>query len=316
MRILKNRSNETIECMRFICCVSILFIHCGFPLPLAVRGYAMAIARFAVPFLILLSGWYSDQDGKSTKAKKKLRDLAHIIWIGSLVCLLWNCCNSFLKSGEWLAWIIPYLNFRTLLNFLLFNRAVFINSVFYYFFIMVYVYVIFIFAQRFRLTMLLSCLSPLLLLVGIYVCEITDLPWYYGGNFLFLGIPMFMIGHFLRKFSDRLPRLKTQEWFLVLTGVVITGLEYRFFGSHYLYLGAVVIALSVFIFCVNHEDLKCSQLLVLAGTVLSLPIIVIHCEVRDTALILWHFGQYTFPLFVLVTSTILSILYQKIRRRI
>lgn len=311
----KSRSNGTIECMRFLCCVAILFIHCGFPLPQSMRGHTMAIARFAVPFLILLSGWYTDRDRKSSRARKKLRDTVRVVWIGGVICILWNCWNSWMKTGEWLNWIFPYWNYRTLLDFLLFNRAVFINSVFYYFFIMIYVYAIFIATQHLKLTRLLNYISPILLFIGIYICEFSKWPWYYGGNFLFLGLPMFMLGRFLRQFAVQLARLRTKEWLLFVIGVVTTVLEFRVFGSHYLYLGAIIIALSALFFCVNHETLQCPQLLVFAGTVLSLPVIVIHCEVKDTVQILWHLGQYAMPIAVLFISILLSLLYQKIRRR-
>ena len=313
----RNRENQTIECMRIICCVSILFIHCGFPLPSPVRSYAMAIARFAVPFLILLSGWFADHNEGWQKAKKKRWDTLRVILIGGIICLLWNCLNSYLQYSSLSAWLRPHLNRKTLYHFLLFNRAVFFNSVFYYFFIMVYVYSIFILAQRWKITAFLCYLSPVLLATGIYICEFAELPWYYGGNFLFLGLPVFLLGYRLREVQQKLIKWKEKEWLCILAAAAITITERMLFGSRYLYFGAVLLAVSVFVFCINHETLKCPKLLVKAGTMLSLPMIVIHCEVRDTLQLLTKLNNYALPLLVLVISLLLSVVYQKkIRRRI
>ena len=312
----KNRGNQSIECMRFLCCVSIMFIHTGFPLPPAVGGYAMALARFAVPFLILLSGWYTDHDGGSRKAKKKLKDTLRVALIGGIICILWNCVNSYLKELSFTSWIIPYRNRLTLINFLLFNRAVFFNSVFYYFFIMIYVYGIFILTQRFRITRYICFLIPLFLLTGIYICEFSDFPWYYGGNYLFLGLPVFLLGYSLRRCQNQLIRLRSKEWVLILMGVLLTLLEHRLKGAHYFYCSTILIAVSVFLFCVNHENLQCPATLVTAGTYLTVPMIVIHCEILATLNIAFTLNHYQLSLSVLLLSILLSIAYVKIRRRI
>ena len=312
----KNRSNQLIECLRFISCVCIMFIHCGFPLPVSLRGYAMAVSRFAVSYLIILSGWYVDHDTGIRKAQKKLKDTARIICIGGLACILWNCANSFFRYGSPSSWIVQYLNRRTVINFLLFNRAVFFNSVFYYFFIMLYVYVIFILAQKTGVTKGLCAVSPLLLVGGIIVSEFSSLPWYYGGNFLLLGIPMFCIGYYLRTKQRVIRALKSREWMFITAGAVLTYLEFRWQGSRYLYVGAIVIAVSVFVFCINHEDAHCPALLTTAGSILSLPMIVIHCEIRDTLQIFFPaLGGYGLPLLVLVLSIVLSYGFRKIWRR-
>ena len=314
MSTRSNRSNQTIECLRFVCSVAILFIHCGFPLAFA-SEYAMAVSRFAVPYLILLSGWYVDHNGKVEKAKKKRRDILRIILAGGCVCVIWNCFNSYLQYGNLSSWTVPYLNNRTLIDFLLFNRAVFLNSVYYYFFMMFYVYSIFIGAQRLRFSKMLLILSPVLLFGGVAICEFSSMPWYYGGNFLFVGIPCFCTGYLLRKAQDHLRILKSKEWAAVAVGLLLTYLEYRGQGSCYLYFGTIVVAVSVLVFCMNHEDIKCPKLLIKAGTYLSLPIIVIHCEIRDTLQILFpNLGINKLSLLVLFLSVISAMGYQIIKK--
>ncbi len=315
MVVQKNRENQLIECTRFLCSVLILFIHSGFPLPPTIGSYAVALSRFAVPFLILLSGWYVDHDGQDGRAKKKLKDTVRIALIGGCICLLWNCLNSYLKTGSFADWALIYLNRQTAINFILFNRAIFFNSVFYYFFVMVYVYCIFIGAQRMKLTKVICMITPILVAGLLYICEFTELPWYYGGNFFFLGLPLFFGGYILRNYSDKLVVLKSKEWMFITLGGLCTILERRLFGGHYIYIGVIIIAVFLLIFCINHKELKCPKCLVYAGSFLSLAIVIIHCEVRDTLRILTDFNLYMLPIIVLIISIVLSEIYEKIIRR-
>ena len=311
----KARGNQLIECMRIVCCVVILCIHTGFPLPPPARSPAVAVSRFAVPFLILLSGWYTDHDGGTEKAKKKLKDTFRVVIFGGSLCIFWNCINSFLKTNSLTSWMRGYMTEETVVNFLLYNRAIFINSVFYYFFIMIYVYVVFITVQRLATTKYIYMLMPLLLAGGIYICEFTELPWYYGGNFLFTGLPVFFLGYILRLYHEQLIRFKSKEWIFITAGVISTLLEHRYLGDHYLYIGAIITSVFLFIFCINHEQMNCPPFFVSAGTFLSLPIIVIHCQVRDSLRIIRDFGPYGLPLLVLACSTVLAIVYNTLKIR-
>lgn len=312
----KVRSNQVVECIRFLCCILILFIHAGFPLPAEARSSAVAAARFAVPFLIILSGWYVDHDGGTKRAKKKIKDTIRIVLIGGCICILWNCVNSYIQSSSFFSWINVYRTKETAINFLLYNRAIFFNSVFYYFFIMIYVYAIFIAAQKLHLTWCLCLLMPALLVGGIYICEFTDLPWYYGGNFIFLGLPFFFLGYLLRFKQDGLKKLKSKEWLFIIIGFISTLLEHHFLGGRFLYIGSVITAVFLFIFCINHEQLECPQYIVAAGTSLSLPMIVIHCQVRDSLKIIRDLGPYGLPILVFFYSLLLALSYQKIRGRL
>jgi surface polysaccharide O-acyltransferase-like enzyme len=92
----KVRTNQLIECMRYIACVLICFIHVPFPKPFS--SYVILAGRAAVPFFLLLSGYFACSDDPVRKVKKKLRDTVRIVLTAGTVCFLWNFINCFLQN--------------------------------------------------------------------------------------------------------------------------------------------------------------------------------------------------------------------------
>ena len=82
----KVRTNQLIECMRYIACVLICFIHVPFPKPFS--SYVILTGRAAVPFFLLLLGYFACCDDPVRKAKKKLQDTVRIVLTAGAVCFL------------------------------------------------------------------------------------------------------------------------------------------------------------------------------------------------------------------------------------
>ena len=299
----KQRSNQMIECLRFLGCVFVVFIHCPFPDP--VGEYVKTAGRTAVPFFLLLSGYFSDNAEPVKKAKKKLLDTLIVVLAAGALCLLWNSVNSYLRWQDFFKWVLPYLKRETALNFLLYNRAVFFNSTFYYFFALIYTYCIFILACKTKTTKLFYCLIPFLL-VMLFVAA-TNGKWYMGGNWLFLGIPFFFLGHFLHSHPAVIRRMKGKELPLILLGLLLAWLEQDLqLHTDYLYIGSVISAVACLCLCVNSGERACPRPLVYLGTNCSLFIMVLHCEVRDTLALFLPKQSYSFPLLVLGITIVLS----------
>lgn len=305
----KVRSNQMIELVRLVASAFVLFIHCPFPRP--VGTYISIIGRFAVPFFLLLTGYFSYNANPVQKSIKKLRDTIMIVIITGTICLLWNSLNSYISTKSFSQWIFQYLSLSVLKEFLLFNRAVFFNSVFYYFFIVIYVYLIYIFACKTKTIRFFYLLSPVLFALLFYMC--TAFPWYWGGNFLFLGIPLFFLGHYLHAHQTIIQSLKHKELPLMLFGIALTIIEFLAkIHSSYIFIGSVIIAISLLALCINEPETIRLTSLAKLGTSSSLHIMVFHCEIRDT---LSHFvpsNTLLFPLVVLSASILLSIVINRI----
>ena len=148
---MKQRNNQLIEACRFLACVMVMFTHVSFPSPYG--GYVGALARFAVPFFLMISGYFTYGENLAAKARKKLRNTVETVVVAGATCLVWNSVNSLLRFGSASQWARAYMHRQTLVEFLLFNRAVFFNSVFYYFFMLIYTYALCLIAARLRISL-------------------------------------------------------------------------------------------------------------------------------------------------------------------
>lgn len=311
--MLKTRSNQMIECVRFISCMFVLFVHC--PFPSQIGTYVTMIGRYAVPFFLLLSGYFSYNNNPIPKAKKKIRDTLRIVLVAGLVCLVWNSVNSFIETGNFVEWFHPYLTLKTIRNLLIYNRATFFNSTFYYFFMLIYVYSIFILSCKTNTIKHLYYISPVLFLLLFVVATMGQ--WYWGGNFLFLGIPMFYLGHFIHSHQGIIDFLKGKEIIGILLGVLLSYIELKLrIHTTYIYFGSVLISVSLLCFCINNADSKCPNFLAHLGTAYSLYIMVFHCQVRDTLQLCITSDSFLFPVLVLVTTIVFSSVINAFSKRV
>lgn len=116
------KRNSMLDLLRFISCLFVVLIHC--PLPGLLGTAIITFGRYAVPFFLMISGWYLfsyDQNIILGKAKKQLRGTVKLIGVFFAVYLLTNSLCGIIKYGVPFEWIKNYSNFTTVLWWLLFN---------------------------------------------------------------------------------------------------------------------------------------------------------------------------------------------------
>ena len=307
MVFIKQRDNQLIEVCRFLACVMVVFSHVPFPSPYGT--YVRALARFAVPFFLMISGYFLYGENLAVKVQKKLRNTMEIIAVAGTICLIWNSINSYLRYGSASRWIHGFMHKQTLVDFLMFNRAIFFNSVFYYYFMLVYIYLLCLLFVRWNLS-LESCRLPMIVILTVcawYIDHFTMKDWYYVGNALFTGIPMFLIGQHIHAHPDFVRRLKGREILLMLLGLLLTGIEFRVMNTgNYVYFGQILMAVALLCCCLNHSHKTMPRILIFLGSSCSLYIMVIHCEIRDTMALYTDKNTMFFPLIVLALSIALA----------
>ena len=93
--------NRSIDALRAIACAFVLFVHCPFP---GVFGVLVsALARFAVPFFLMVSGYYCwrNTDGAMlAAAKKQLRSTAKLTLIGTAFYAIANTLRDVLAGSN------------------------------------------------------------------------------------------------------------------------------------------------------------------------------------------------------------------------
>ena len=101
MEIRKSKRNQFLEAIRGVACILVVFCH--FDIKGAIGTYIIAIARFAVPFFLILSGYYSYKKTPEENiryAKKKLISVTKMTFWGTIACVVSNSDISFYKVNS------------------------------------------------------------------------------------------------------------------------------------------------------------------------------------------------------------------------
>ena len=279
---MKSR-NQNIDAVRAIACIFVVLVHCV--LPGAFGQYVISYARFAVPFFLLVSGWFAyspDRKVAVRKAARKLKDTALLTLSGTLLYIGWNSYNQYHPRRKLLHWLISYFsNQESWFNLLVYNRAVFLCSVMYYLFMMLYVYLIVIVLGKLGLLRKSRWFIPVGLVWNYALGAVFNAPWYHSGNFLLTALPFFLLGGLLRERFEEKPLPRKYLLGALGLGLVLTFVESTLLGDVYCYVGSMVTAVAALLLCVS-GTFSMPGWLAGFGRKYSTYIFILHCGVRDT----------------------------------
>ena len=197
MNINTNRTssnrNYSIDVLKCICALLVVLLH----IPSEWTNYYMPLTRIAVPCFFMISGYCikgNDIKGKITRSVSRLLWL--ILWSSALYIFA-----SFILKHFSIQLIIPSV--KDLFNFLVFNENPWAPHLWYlnaYLYVLLIVVVI----EKRGLWNIAYILIPLLLIVDLAFGKYSlllwnkEFDWLYVRNFLFVGLPYFLIGAFVR----------------------------------------------------------------------------------------------------------------------
>lgn len=247
--------NLSLECCKLVAACFVVFLHVPFP---GLAGKIVnCLARFAVPLFFAVSGWYSF-GASSRKLAERLKHILLLALAGDALYIGSRCLVE-LYYGETLVQSllrrIPDLQAVKL--WMLWNVDPFAGHL-WYLWATVLCYLVLWIRQRVTgegkrygvlyLTgagLLTACfaMSEFSRFTGITV----DYRVYRSG--LFLGMPVFFLGMFLRQHRRWLSR---RAGFLLAGGIVLSFLEREVFGSWDVYLGSVLTAASLLLLTDTH----------------------------------------------------------------
>lgn len=314
------KKNTTLELAKLFASYMVVFIHYLFYGSL---GAMMdALARFAVPFFFLISGFFSYQVSPE-KIKGRIKHLL-LLLIGSFILYtLFNVVTLLLDgtAKDIVSYFGKYTNLKTIVKLLLLNVPVSAVHLWYMLALM-YVYAIYYVVTVLRISekaifiisLALLCLHILLgeglSMFGIVISNV------FVRNFLFMGIPFFALGLLARKYEAFLHSIPNYMLMIcIVIGAIETALSRYFIGKNELYIGSILIVFAVTALCVKHTSREypawitalngCSTYVYILHIMLSLIIIRIYGLLQmdyDTSILL----QNLHPLIVCILATILA----------
>lgn len=213
----------SLDTLKFICAILVIFIH----IPTPYTDFLLPLTRVAVPVFFMISGFfiYTDSGKMDAKFGKTIRHMLYICLWGSGLYFLWTLYIGW-TTGDWSAFTL-----KAVIDFLLFNENPFGGHLWY---ISAYIYVLVIARvfNRFHRIKLLWWFIPLLLLGDLVLGKYSllligrEYPYIYVRNFLFVGLPYFALGMWIKAHKAPLLRLGVPVWGWLIAVVLFAVTSY------------------------------------------------------------------------------------------
>lgn len=318
--INKNKKRyESLDFIKAICAIMVIILH------VPIRGNIgleiSVLSRTAVPIFFLISGFlFSIKNSKGINMNNDIkRQLNNIVRI-SLVSFLVYFFFEFNKKD-----ILSFLNLKNILKLIIFNEPS-VGGHLWYLFAYIYILIIFLLVQKYKKENIMYIFSligiVLYLIFGKYSRIIFNKEFNYliVRNFLLMGFPYFSIGYLIG--NSNFNKVKNKYicpmivFFILFTIIENLILNYYNVNTKFNnYLGNTFIAISVFIFIINNNNLGKGTLINKIGKKYSLYIYIFHPLVNEyiSNIILllkinWLYDIYSYVgwLIVLVLTIFIS----------
>ncbi len=253
--------NQNIDILKAVCAIMIVSIHTSYP----GKDYLIVLSRIAVPCFFMISGFLMWTDDRLILQKRVVKTIKHITVITIWATLLYAAAGgaNYALTGS------HPLGLDRFAMWIAFNLPLFGGHL-WYLFAYLYVLGIICFCNRKGwLGGLHKLILPLLvacMLLGPYsaLWFSEPLPYYYTRNFLFTGMPFFLLGMWVRKHISFQKCQSVSNKTLIATIVLllpITVADFRWTTSlvhdwYELYPTVIILAIAVLLYTVQSNNKK------------------------------------------------------------
>lgn len=318
---------ELLDIIKLFAAYMVVFIHISFQGTLG--KYVLCLARFAVPFFFIISGYFSYNSIKTNNSReidRKIKSTGRIYLYSIFGYILMFIC-ILRKPEKVMDWLSAGKKTEAVFNFFLWNKFAMIEMEhLWYLGALLYCYLMFrCFSKK---TSIIQYL-PALLIVNLVCSEfrvmfgIGEIPNYITRNAWFCALPCFSIGWVLRdKFerNEKMLSFKSEIFFgLAILSELIVLIEMTVFGIAELYVGSIFTAIFLLLFGIKARISKDSILRVVTNVDSSFIYIFHSVTAVILRIVLGKFGVIktgnVFPLLTCFVVSILSVIWSRIKKR-
>ena len=323
---LKSTRNLSLECCKLAAACFVVFLH--IPFPGTFGQVIVCLSRFAVPLFFAVSGWFSF-GASPEKLRKRFGHILLLELLGDVLYGSWRCLRDFL-AGESLSWCLRYQipDVEALKLWLFWSADPFAGHLWYLSATCLCYGVLWAYTRLGKKNYRPLYLVGLVLLLGCFALgefsRFTGLRVDYRicRSGLFTGLPVFVLGLFLRENREKLEKLGLP---LALAGIALSLLEWKTLGSHDLYTGSLLTAAGILLATSRNPGIPSWLTKAAAGFgSLSTTVYLTHLLLQE---LYGHYFQYTLemrlgsnepwlrPLVILAGSLLLGLVWNFIRKR-
>lgn len=252
----------SIDILRIIACVFIVSIHVATLNPQSTTSeWVIPVARCAVPLFFMVSGYFFSGFSQE-KRKSQIKKMIWLIVLSNLLYFAYGFGMAFLYH-DMTAYLANTFTLKNCADFILFNVSPFCGHLW---FLTALLYSMlfapFLF-KRHKNVFLIGIVAVLLIanqVLGNYSSVIwnQEIPNYFTRNFLFMGIPYFLIGHLMAKNNMQNCQLSRIGLAVGILGFSLTTLAEKFLfarmgitlqGENY--VSTIFVSIGLFLFALQ-----------------------------------------------------------------
>lgn len=198
------KRNHAIDSARLLCAFLVICIHTPFP---GIIGGVTSIARTAVPFFFIVSGYFYSY--KEEQSLKPVRKVLCLIFESTLIYFVWVMFVLLSGKHDIWAYFREMITIKTMYSFLAFNFSP-LRDHLWYLNALLYVYLLETIAHRYGQERKIRLIAIPLLLIGIglgkysFIFHFDSIEPFYFRNAWFIGIPFFELGRFIKEKQEKI----------------------------------------------------------------------------------------------------------------
>ena len=282
------RSAHSIDVWRLFAAFLVVCVH--FPLPGMAGGIAITYAKTAVPFFIIVSGYFCYRDDRKVFAKRLGKQILKM----AVLCVFANVLFfgvSYYMSGASSVGVYKVMNFTdtTWKDFWLVNQSPFADHL-WFLGSMVYAMLIVLLLVGLHIHNYVFFISPLLLGVYIYMSRSGNYNFLYCRNAVFCTMPYFMYGCLIRRYEEKIIDKINKKIIMgaLLIAFVGTFLEFWHYKDVSItFIGPELLVILLVIFLVQNKNLGKGTIFEHIGRRDTLFIYIMHF-----VLVLYFYDKY------------------------
>ncbi len=232
-KIEQKKTNRCIGLDVLKCFATFFVLVCHYPFTNDLMDYVTRWARFVVPIFFMTTGFFYSSTVKRNKEIVHIKKILFLVVSSNIIYLMYGIAR-YLLNGNLSTYIANTFNLQSLIEFLFFNESPFAGHL-WYLNTLLYTLIIAYFANKFKILRFLNYLIPVLLAVDLVFGKYSilifgqEFPYIFVRNFLFVGLPYFLLGNLIHNHYDKLNKVFSTPLLIILSIVfTITSILERF----------------------------------------------------------------------------------------
>lgn len=298
------QTNNTIDFFKAMACIGVVLIHCRFPG--AFGALMRTIARFAVPFFTMISGFYllnnEVERVDTVRLKRKIKHMLKLIVGAELFAFTFFVFGDLISKHTLNFVILKYTDVARWIK-LVWDNTPLSYTHFWYLYALLYCYIAVLFMKKVKIrmgggkTVIISAVVLFGAFYSMSAISNTDLPFHFMISigrednisalynlFLFRSEPFFLIGIAIRIYEQKIKNSellsKRNLMICMIVGVLLSILERLILGDVQIFIGTSLMVLTIFSYCIKYPDGINGQVEKI-GKNLSMYVYIIHVSVME-----------------------------------